>query len=391
MLELLIFALAGILAGIVFGLVPGLHPNTVVAFTPLFAGFEPLGAAVFLISMGVSNIMVDFIPSVMLSAPDAGSELSVLPAQRLMSQGHGYSAIRFMLIGFVCSFVTFVSIAPLIGFLVPAAFSVSRHFIFAVLIFISCVMVLSEKRIAPAVIVFSAAGVIGLVSGGLPVNPAFILFPMLAGFFGVSSMILQMRSRSSIILQSGGYLTTGKKSYAKSSITGCAGGILSGFLPGVGSSEIASLFSLKKDEKSFLVTIGAIASSNFIMSIFAVWLIGKTRSGIAVAVNNVYSLSSSDVFMVVFASMLSLGISAIFVLKASKFLIGRMQKMNYSRISAAVISFIVFMTFVFSGIYGIMLLFACASLGIYAILSGVKRGLMMAALIVPTVLFFAGL
>lgn len=391
MLELLLFALAGVLAGIAFGLVPGLHPNTVVAFTPLFAGFEPAGAAAFLISMGVSNIMVDFIPSVILSAPDAGSELSVLPAQRLMSQGHGYSAIRFMLIGFVGSFLLFISVAPLIGLLVPAAFSVSRHLIFAVLIFISCAMVLSEKRIASAVLVFSAAGAIGLASGGLPVNPAFILFPILAGFFGVSSMILQLRSRSSIVLQSIGYLASDRKSYAKSSITGCAGGILSGFLPGVGSSEIASLFSLKKDEKSFLVTLGAIASSNFMMSIFAVWLIGKTRSGIAVAVNNVYILSSGDVFMVVFASMLSMGISAVFVLKASRFLMERLQKTNYSWISSAVISFVVFMTFMFSGFYGIAILFTCTALGIYAILSGVKRGLMMAALIVPTVLFFAGI
>ena len=148
---------------------------------------------------------------------------------------------------------------------------------------------------------------------------------------------------------------------------------------------------MKKDEKSFLVTLGATASSNFMMSIFAVWLIGKTRSGIAVAVSNVYSLSPGDIFMVVFASMLSLGISAVFVLKVSKFLIGRLQKTNYSWISSAVISFVIFMTFMFSGFYGILILFVCTALGIYAILSGVKRGLMMAALIVPTVMFLAGL
>ena len=127
------------------------------------------------------------------------------------------------------------------------------------------------------------------------------------------------------------------------------------------------------------------------MSFFAVWLRGKTRSGIAVAVSNVYSLSPGDIFMVVFASMLSLGISAVFVLKVSKFLMGRLQKTNYSWISSAVISFVIFMTFMFSGFYGILILFVCTALGIYAILSGVKRGLMMAALIVPTVMFFAGL
>ncbi|MBI2579567.1 MAG: tripartite tricarboxylate transporter permease [Candidatus Aenigmarchaeota archaeon] len=390
MLELLLFALAGILAGVVFGLVPGLHPNTMVAFTPLLAPLEPAGAAVFLISMGASNIMADFIPSVMLSAPDAGNELSVLPAQRLMSQGHGYSAIRFMVIGFVSSFLLFISFAPLLHFIVPAAFEMSRHFIFAVLIFISCLMVLSERRIAPALVVFSVAGAIGLVSGGMPVNPAFVLFPVLAGFFGVSSMILQIRSRSSVVLQSGGHLGMDRKSYAKSSFAGCLGGIFSGFLPGVGSSEIAAIFSMKKDEKSFLVTIGAIGASNFVMSLFAVWLIGKTRSGIAVAVDNVYRLSSGDVLMVVFASMLSLGVSALFVLKASKSFATRMQKMNYSRISCAVIALIASMTFVFSGLYGLVVLVSCAALGIYAILSGVKRGLMMAALIVPTVVFFAG-
>lgn len=390
MLELILFALAGILVGILFGLVPGLHPNTMVAFTPLLAPLEPLGGAVFLISMGGANIMADFIPSVMLSAPDSGSELSVLPAQKLMSQGHGYSAVRFMVIGFVSSFMIFISLMPLLHLIVPAAFELSRHFVFAVLIFISCIMVVSEKRIVPAAAVFAVAGFIGVVSSGLPVNPAFVLFPMLAGFFGVSSMILQMRNRSSVVLQSTGRLGMERKACAKSSVFGCLGGIFSGFLPGVGSSEIASIFSMKKDEKSFLVAMGAIAASNFIMSLFAVWLIGKTRSGIAVAVNNVYSLAPGDVFMVVSAAMLSLGIAAVFVLKASRFLAGRMQKMDYSKISLAIMVLIATMTFVFSGFYGILLLISCAALGIYAILSGVKRGLMMAALIVPTVIFFAG-
>lgn len=391
MLELLLFSLAGICVGVIFGIIPGLHPNTLVAFAPLFASMNPLGGMIFLVSMGVSNIMVDFVPSVLLGAPDSGSELAALPGQRLMMEGRGLVAVKLMVIGFVSSFLVFIALSPVLFFVVPAAFEISRQYIFAVLIFISCVMVLSEKRLLAGAVVFLLAGIMGVASLNLPMNSALILFPMLAGFFGIPSLVMQMRKKAGVMEQTGGGISIGKKDMAKSSFMGYVGGVFSGFLPGVGSSEIASMLSLKKNDESFMVAMGSIAASNFIMSLVAVWLIGKTRSGIAVAINSVYTLTSADMLAVMSASLLAIGVSAVLVMKISKAFAGILSKINYSKISAVVAASIVFMVVALTGIYGIIVLATCSFLGVYTILMNVKRGLMMAALIVPTVMFFSGL
>ena len=391
MLELLLFSLGGICAGFIFGIIPGLHPNTMVAFTPVLASIEPFGGMVFLVSMGVSNIMTDFVPSVLLGAPDSGSELAALPGQRMMMSGRGLVAIKLMVMGFVSSFVIFIALSPLLFLLVPSAFEISRPYIFAVLIFISCVMMMTEKRILAGIFIFFIAGGIGIASLNLPVNPSLVLFPMLAGFFGVPSLLIQIKKRCGIIEQSISSITIDKKDIAKSSFTGYLGGVLSGFLPGVGSSEIASMLSLKKNDESFMVAMGSIASSNFIMSLVAIWLIGKTRSGIAVAINNIYTLTSGDMLAVVSASLLSIGVTSVAIIKISKAFAGILSRINYSKISAVVVAVIFVMVVGLTGISGVLVLATCTALGLYAVLMNVKRGLMMAALIVPTILFFIGL
>ena len=151
------------------------------------------------------------------------------------------------------------------------------------------------------------------------------------------------------------------------------------------------MLSLKKNDESFMVAMGSIASSNFIMSLVAVWLIGKTRSGIAVAINNIYTLTSGDMLAVVSASLLSIGVTSVAIIKISKAFAGILSRINYSKISAVVVAVIFVMVVGLTGISGVLVLATCTALGLYAVLMNVKRGLMMAALIVPTILFFIGL
>ncbi|MDI6721277.1 MAG: tripartite tricarboxylate transporter permease, partial [Candidatus Aenigmarchaeota archaeon] len=174
MLELVFFALLGVGAGIVFGLIPGLHPNNIIIFTPFVASFGPVNAVAFLVSLGISNIIIDFIPSILLGAPDAGSELSVLPGQRLMMAGQGYAAIKLMIFGFITSFFIFLLLLPLLYLIVPYAFELSRHVIFAVLIFISCIMIFTERRVLAAFLVFFLSGIIGILSSNIPVSSALL-------------------------------------------------------------------------------------------------------------------------------------------------------------------------------------------------------------------------
>ena len=71
MFELFLALLIGIIFGVVAGLLPGLHPNNTI---PIILGmsflFGPLPTAVILVTSGVINSFVNFIPSILLGAPE---------------------------------------------------------------------------------------------------------------------------------------------------------------------------------------------------------------------------------------------------------------------------------------------------------------------------------
>ena len=179
-----------------------------------------------------------------------------------------------------------------------------------------------------------------------------------------------------------------KRLVNRSIISGTTGGIASGFLPGVGSSEIASLTSIDKNDNSFLVSLGAITSANTIISIISIYLIGKTRSGAAVAINQLAQIGFNEVLLILAVSLIAGSMAALITLKIARKFLNAAEKINYSFAIATVLAFIAAMTFLFTGFYGLLLLAICTSLGVFAILSGIRRSNLMGVLILPTILFY---
>ena len=99
-LEVLFFILLGIVFGVLTGLIPGVHPNLIVLTIPILMALnlEPLVLLAFIVSLAVTNSITDFIPSILLGAPDSGNELSILPGHRLLMQGLGYQAVKLCLV-----------------------------------------------------------------------------------------------------------------------------------------------------------------------------------------------------------------------------------------------------------------------------------------------------
>lgn len=392
MLEILLFTAAGLLAGIVFGLIPGLHPNTIILLVPLLAqlNLPPLALIAFVVSLGISNTFIDFIPSMLLGAPEAGSELSVLPAHKMLLQGNGYDAVKLAVIGGIGSIIFVILALPLIMFSIPRIYEISRPFTYALLIFIVIAMVIREdtaRKKATGLLCFLLAGLIGIFSSGLPIDKGILLFPIFSGLFGVSILFFSSSQKIKI---------SGKKKeihvparqQRRSIIFGSIGGIVSGLLPGVGSSEIASFASVDKNEKSFLITLGAITISNTLLSIMALWLIQKSRSGIATVLEQLVQIGFNEFIFIAAVALLVAGISAILTLKLAKKSVSIIEKVNYGLVSKSVIAFIIFMTIIFSGFFGLLLLAACTALGIFAKLSGIRRSVLMGVLILPTIIFY---
>src|SRR3989338_572454 len=112
MLDLLVFLLLGFLLGMVTGLIPGIHPNTILVFVPLVAFAGSVHLLVLIVSMSVANTIADFIPSILVGAPEEGKELSVLPGHVMLLSGCGYDAIKLCAVGALFSAVLCVLLFP---------------------------------------------------------------------------------------------------------------------------------------------------------------------------------------------------------------------------------------------------------------------------------------
>ncbi len=394
-LEVLLFLSLGIAFGIFFGLVPGLHPNSIILFIPLLMSLNINAGLliIFITAVAVANSIIDFIPSILLNAPDAGNELSVLPGQRLLISGHGYHAIKLAVVGGVGAVILCILLFPLLFFSMPFIYSSASPYIYIFLIAIAAIMILSEKGVKKVVALFcfAAAGILGLLASSLPIDNTLILFPILSGLFGVSMIAMQLRNKVAVPKQKHSEIYVSKRLVNRSVISGTTGGIASGFLPGVGSSEIASLMSIDKNDNSFLVSLGAITSANTIISIISIWLIGKTRSGAAVAINQLVNIGFNEILLILAVSLAACGIAALITLRIARKFLNAAEKINYTAVISAVLAFIILMTFLFTGFYGLLLLAICTSLGIFTILSGIKRSNLMGVLILPTILFYLAL
>lgn len=392
MLDILLFIFLGMLVGIFFGLVPGLHPNMIILLIPLIAqlNIPMLPLIAFVVAMGISNTFLDFIPSMLFGAAEAGKELAVMPAHKMLLQGNGYDAVKLAVIGGLGSIILVAAALPAIIFAVPSVYEAARPVTYALLIFIVLLMILSEKELSKKVVAsfcFLLAGLIGLFSSQLPIDRTLILFPILSGLFGVSVLVFSSKTKL-IIPKRGKEIHISGRQQRRSVIFGSAGGIATGLLPGVGTSEIATLASVDKNEKSFITTLGAIAVSNALLSILALWLIQKSRSGIAVVLEQVTSIGFNEFLFIVAVTLFVSGLSAIITLKAAKRTLVMMEKINYATISKIVIAVIVAMTLIFTGFYGMLLLVTCTALGMFANLSGIRRSVLMGVLILPTILFY---
>lgn len=393
MFEVLLFLFLGVALGVLMGLIPGIHPNLIVLFVPLFAvlSLDPILVLVLIVAMAVTNSIVDFIPSILFGAPDAGNELSILPGHRMLMNGYGYQAIKLTVVGGVGAVIFCVLIMPFLVLIVPTLFTMLGSYVFVLLIAIVAVMVFTEReKKLLALVCFFLAGLIGLLAGKLPIDNTLVLFPILSGMFGLSLLLLQIRKGVQVPGQRKDEEFVSQRLVNRAVVSGSFGGIATGLLPGVGSSEVASIASLDKNDKSFLVTIGALTTANILISLLAMWLIGKTRSGTAVAIDQLMSIGFNEFLFIVFVSLIACGLAAFTTLCLAKGFLRVVGRLNYTWLSCAVVMVIVVLVYFFTGFYGLLLAGTCCSLGVFANLVRIKRGNLMGVLILPTILFYIG-
>lgn len=395
--EILFYLFIGILLGIIAGLIPGIHPNTFAFLILTFSPFLDLNIfylIAILIGAEITNSFMDFIPSILFFAPEEDTALSILPSQKFFLQGRAYEAIYLTVYGGLFASFLILASSPLFIILIPKFYFYLKPFISILLILtIFHLFYIQKENKFSAFLVFIFSSLLGLIVFKLPLATTSVLFPTLAGLFGLSS--LYFASSKSEVPEQEFDINLEDCSRKRSTVLSVFAGLFAGILPGVGSSQVTVMsqqLTRIRNLKDFMITIGGITTANSIFSIIALFTIGNPRSGTAVAIQALnFEISLSTLFLILTLIFITSCISSILTLKFSKILITNLCRIKYTLLIKSIFLILLTLIFITTGWIGLAIALTSFAIGIFCISKNVKRSFMMSVLIVPTILIFLGI
>lgn len=334
---------AGYLLGVISGLIPGIHTNNfaliLLAMSPVLSdsGVPVFYVAVIILSNSLSHTFHDIIPAIFLGAPNDDTALAVLPGHTLLLEGRGAEAVRLSALGSAGSVALALLIALPLSLFFVTAYPLIQAYLAWILILVVLTMIMTErgefvrgqgslshwKGRFFALLVFTMSGLLGvfafrteyLIRPVISLGEPSILLPLLSGLFGSSQLIISLMSDPVIPVQLRSRLELERERILRGILVGGVSGSLVAWLPGV-SSSIATVFArlfirqdLSKEEnryarysdedmlssaKEFIVSVSGVNTCNAIFGLVALAVIGKTRNGAMVVINDLLDGVSLD-------------------------------------------------------------------------------------------------
>ncbi len=391
LIQIILALLLGILSGTLTGLIPGIHINLIGVFlislsASLFASVNPIYIIVFIASMAITHTFVDFIPSIFLGCPDTDTELSVLPGHELLKKGHGYQAVVLTCYGslaaiFILMVISFPSIL-----IISKIYDTIIKLIPYLLIAILFLLIYLEKKKFTALFVLLLTGLLGWIILNLELNQP--LLPLLTGLFGSSLLIMSIKNKIQIPKQK---IEKPKTKLFKPLLGAVIASPLCSFLPGLGSGQAAIIGNTisQTNKKGFLVLLGATNTLVMGFSFISLYVISKTRTGAAVAIQEILGVLSWKILILILTATLISGIISFFItIFLTNFFSQKIEKVNYTLLSSITLTLLVIIVFLISGFLGLAVLIISTLTGIYCIALKVKRTNMMGCLLIPTIILY---
>ncbi len=396
LIQMLLALGIGLIAGTITGLIPGIHINLISAgiislAVSFLAKVNPIYLVIFVVAMSITHTFMDFIPSVLLGCPDTDTELSVLPGHELLKQGHGYQAIMLTLYGSIAAVFILIVIAVPFGILIKQIYETITQFMPYILSFVLIILVSMEKKKINSIIVISLTGILGYLVLNYPgLNQPFL--PLLSGLFGASNLILSIKNKTKIPTQK---IENPKAKLFRPLLGSVIASPICAILPGLGAGQASILgyvLTNKKrheDKKGFLILLGATNTLVMGFSFVALYLLSKTRTGSAIAVQELIQTLDLKTTILIMVVIFITGIIAFFHTKnLARFFSIKVQNINYTKISIATLIIITVITILISGFLGLIVLIISTITGIYCISLGVRRTNMMGSLLIPTIIYY---
>ena len=442
LLLIIVFCVLGVLLGVITGLLPGLHVNnvalimlslssTIVTFcSPLFLygiseQFIMIVIAGFMISVSISHSFHDTIPSTFIGAPEEETALSVLPAHNLLLKGEGYKAVTLAVLGsYGAILVCFAFLYPLRFIIGPplSLYTILQEGMIWVLLAVVILMIATEKtRITDlgnsgklpsilgiffAAFVFMISGLFGLLLFNIylvsPVGlPAPVLFPALAGLFGVPTLLTSLFTNPSIPEQKIEPLIQNRieqRSSLISILTGSIAGIFVSLIPGLTTATgtvLAMNARQKSSQEQTIVTLSAVNTAATFSVTVMLFIILRARSGVTLAVKDLMTIEPWDsvpmplglIYLLMF--LLFSGVLSYFLtLYLGRLFARKFHVIPYQKLVVFTLIFIGALVVLFTGLLGLMVLFVATSIGFLPLTWGVRRSHCMGVLLLPIILYF---
>ncbi|MBS3052196.1 MAG: tripartite tricarboxylate transporter permease [Candidatus Aenigmarchaeota archaeon] len=401
MLDILLFSLLGIFVGIAVGLLPGIHPNQIyiilVSILPLLSFLSEWDLIAFVLSISISNVISNYIPTIFFSIPDSNTAINVLPGHKMVLEGRGLEALYISLISGILTLLISTLLLPIFLILIPFLYDNLHNYIHFLLIGLFLIMAFFEKGNKKYffILVFIISGIWGIITLNSPlIKSENVLFPSLTGMFGLAGLLIERGGLKKLPTQRQIIDNINNEGFVKTVSSGIIAGLLVGILPGAGESQAGVLVShtIKLSDKEFLGTLSGINMSNLLFSIVSLSSLEKIRSGTALAINEiVYNFNTEYLLFSVGILIFSGSLSVIFTWFLGKKTLLLLSKINYDLVSKIIILFTCTLVLLFTGFWGFFILIISIFIGLLPILFKIKRTSCMGYLMLSTIIYFSGL
>lgn len=401
MQEILLGVLLGVLLGTVSGIIPGVHANTLAGVLlglqgPLLSLLGPVALAGTLFAALITHTFVDAVPSTFLGIPEADTSLSVLPAHALCIEGNGEEAVRIAALGSACAMVIAVPVSILCFLLLPALQPFFDWWIGILLVACVGYMIVTSEAPGWTLAIFAVSGLLGIfalqytfLSWHTLAGGSAILMPLLSGLFGIS--VLLVSSQGPLPEQHFSGLRIEDKAVVKYSLLGTAAGIAVGWLPGLSTASangvLASVIGYEKDRRSYILATSAANTANAFIGLAALFALSRMRNGVMAALSQL-PLPSMGELMVV--GILAACAAYILTIRLSSSA-SRLNGFDSNILNRSVIAFVILLSIVLTGPFGLLVLLLATALGLVPHLVNVPRMYCMGAIMIPVMLYSFGI
>ena len=393
----------GVTLGIIAGFVPGIHSNTLAGLlaacsVPLIVVFGIDGISVMIVSMMVVYTFADILPSTFLGVPDPDTVLSVLPAHNLCLMGNGEEAVRVSALGSLWGFVFCLPLFALFMIFLPSVQEYVDWGVGLVILLAAGLLIVFSKAPSWSFAVFLVSGLLGIYAmrfsyfsfGVFGIGE--ILLPLLTGLFGIPVLLTSMRALSKPAEQTFSGLMISQGSIIGNGIKGAFAGAIVGWLPGFSSGTANALLAVRRssekmDPREYLVSTSAANTANAVLGLAALYALGRMRSG---AMVTLASFDLPSVYLLVLAAGAA-ALAGYLVTVSSSKLSRVIMHLDQKIIARAVLLFLVWMTVIFCGPFGVLILILSTLVGLVPGMADIPRIFCMGAIMLPVMLFTLGI